>query len=275
MKKKVNYNSAIFSNILYCSYSIKLLSNFILINEFKNLLAVSKEINKTLIEFIRKVKYNGDNNELINFSKFKYLINLDLRFFKFNNEFINRNKEIKSLNLYNTNIKSLSSSFNFLETLNLSFSKFDNFKSINLLSLKKLYLRSTSIKDLNDIKNNLNLKILDIGETNISNLRPLKKINLKYLFADNTNINTLIAMSELKHLDIRSNNKIYNINNFLNIENISYMPKLKTIDLRGCNINDIYFLKKLSKYVTVFLKRMNEDNNISSNEFNCNILFSN
>tara|TARA_B100000424_G_C22900580_1_gene478960 strand:+ start:191 stop:1018 length:828 start_codon:yes stop_codon:yes gene_type:complete len=275
MKKKVNYNSAIFSNILYCSYSIKLLSNFILINEFKNLLVVSKEINKTLIEFIRKVKYNGDNNELINFSKFKYLINLDLRFFKFNNEFINGNKEIKSLNLYNTNIKSLSSSFNFLETLNLSFSKFDNFKSINLLSLKKLYLRSTSIKDLNDIKSNLNLKILDIGETNISNLRPLKKINLKYLFADNTNINSLIAMSELKHLDIRSINKIYNKNNFLNIENISYMPKLKTIDLRGCNINDIYILKKLSKYVTVFLKRMNEDNNISVNEFNCNILFSN
>ena len=275
MKKKVNYNSAIFSNILYCSYSIKLLSNFILINEFKNLLVVSKEINKTLIEFIRKVKYNGDNNELINFSKFKYLINLDLRFFKFNNEFINGNKEIKSLNLYNTNIKSLSSSFNFLETLNLSFSKFDNFKSINLLSLKKLYLRSTSIKDLNDIKSNLNLKILDIGETNISNLRPLKKINLKYLFADNTNINSLIAMSELKHLDIRSINKIYNKNNFLNIENISYMPKLKTIDLRGCNINDIYILKKLSKYVTVFFKRMNEDNNISFNEFNCNILFSN
>ena len=82
-------------------------------------------------------------------------------------------------------------------------------------------------------------------------------------------------MSELKHLDIRSINKIYNKNNFLNIENISYMPKLKTIDLRGCNINDIYILKKLSKYVTVFLKRMNEDNNISVNEFNCNILFSN
>ena len=275
MKKKINNNSIIFSNILYCSYSIKLLSNFISINELKNLLNVSKEINNTLTDFILKIKYNGDKNELINLSKFKYLTNLDLRFFTFDNELINKNKKIKSLNLYNTNVKSLSSTFNFLETLNLSFSKIHSFKSISLLSLKKLYLRSTNITDLNDIRNNLNLKLLDIGETKVSDLKPLKKINLTHLFIDNTNINYLIGMNELKYLDARSINKIYNMNRILNIENISRMPKIKTIDLRGCIINKTCYLKSLSKYVTVFLKIISENNEIDRNEFNCKILFSN
>ena len=97
MRKKINKNSIIFSNILYCSYSINLLSNLILIDEFKNLLIVSKEINNTLLEFIKKLKFYGNNNELINFSKFEYLVNLDLRFFIFSKEFKNNNLKIKNM----------------------------------------------------------------------------------------------------------------------------------------------------------------------------------
>lgn len=271
MKRKINNNSIIFSNILYCSYSINLLSNLILINDFKNLLIVSREINKTLLEFIKKLKFNGGDNELINFSKFECLINLDLRFFIFSKEFVNNNTKVKSLNLYSTNIKSLPSTFNFLESLNLSYSKFYNFKSINLLSLKKLYLRSTSIKDLCDIKNNFNLKLLDIGHTNVSNLGPLKKINLTYLYIDNTNICNLIAMNKLRYLDVR---KIYKKNSILNIENICYMHNLKFLDLRGCNVINIYFLRNLSKDVTVFIKSRDDDN-ISNFNFNCRIILSN
>ena len=271
MKKKMNIINSTLDDILYCSYSIQLLNNLLSIYEFRSLLIISKKVNLTLLDFIKKIKYNDTGNQLIDLSKYKSLINLDLRHFHFKDKLVNENHKLLFLNLYNTNIASLSNTFCSLKILNLRNSKFNNFKSIKLPSLKKLYLRSTKITNLNDIKYNCNLNLLDIGHTDISCLEPLKEIKLNYLFVDCTKINRLSEIYTIKFINLRkiSNLDIFNIDKFINI---------KHIDLRSTKFNNFDMLKKLGHNVIVYLNSSfikNLDITIDISEYKCKLFFSN
>lgn len=110
-----------------------------------------------------------------------------------------------------------------LESINLAT------KSISLISsfeefpnLKILNLEETQINDLKFIRNNTELEVLKLSSTAVDDLSPLKKLTkLKHLDLSYTNVNTLKAIPELKNLEF--------------------------IGLRGLKLKDSHFILNFSK----------------------------
>ena len=211
-----------------------------------------------IITFSETDNYNNYNNyNIYNNYKYEILVNnaLKYNYKKYNNIITKLTIYGNNHYLYNFNYKLQNNSFNYFSLNNNLINIHINFQLIDDNNLKIL---------CTSLKNNTNLKILDLSHNKITYITPLKDVlknntNLKRLdLSENyiTDLSPLKNNTNLKILDL-SHNKITNITPLKN--NIN----LKTLDLSYNEITDITPLCYILNNNTI--KQINISNNKINN----------
>ena len=137
-----------------------------------------------------------------------------------------------------------------------------------LTGVQELLLCSVKISNVNVLQGFEGLKKLDISHTHVSDLSPLKDINLEYLDIRWTSVVDLARLSfpsltylningtkieDISHLQCKSLRILFMM--FTNISNISMIDRfdLRYIDIRGSLVEDTSVFKKCPKLSTIFV----------------------
>ena len=109
----------------------------------------------------------------------------------------------------------------------------------NVPQLEKLYLVKGTVNDISMLGNLKNLKVLDISETEVSDISVLSNMpELEELYIYNTKVSDISVLRNLKKLKIVE----VSFTEINDISALSDMPELEELYLSGTKINDISVL---------------------------------
>ncbi|MDH3348485.1 MAG: leucine-rich repeat domain-containing protein [Desulfobulbaceae bacterium] len=113
----------------------------------------------------------------------------------------------------------------------------------NLLNLKLLWLGDTNVSDVSCLSGLLNLEVLDLSDTNVSDVSSLSGLsNLKFLHLSGTNVSDVSSLSGLLNLRVLNLSRT----KVSDISSLSGLPTLQSLSLWYTNVSDISCLSSLS-----------------------------
>ena len=224
---------------------------------------------------LKELDLNANNIKSIDSLKnLSQLEKLDLSQNQIKNiEALGKLKELQQLNLWGNKIEDISSlsKLTRLQELQLQGNEIKDIKALkDLKELDKLIISRNPIEDITPLKNLTNLKIIDLPEiktadlkvlsnlksleklkievngtmslTYLANLKQLKKLSLKV--KGTVNLDQLKELEQLEQFNIRSTERIEDINLISNLE------QLETLSLSGGvdNIAPVSNLKRLTNF---------------------------
>jgi Leucine-rich repeat (LRR) protein len=143
--------------------------------------------------------------------------------------------KIEYIKIYSSNIdiNTISNNTNLME-LYYRYNKLNELPNLSALQkLQILTISNNNIKNINQVKELINLKILNISNNEIESLEPLYRLrNLEYIYADNNKIKNIICINNLKKI------KYLNLssNPLENIDDIIYFTELETLKIKNTTI---------------------------------------
>ncbi len=152
-------------------------------------------------------------------------------------------KNITNISITDSEISDISaiSEFEKLNVLILNNNKIEDFSAISeLKALKTLSISGNPIKNIDFLDNMDSIVSLSISNYNITDkdIKNIKKqSNLNQISLVNCNIEDASFIQDLKNL------KVLDLSNNVNIKNINYSSDVVNINLSGCGLTNIDFLK--------------------------------
>ncbi|OAA83201.1 cell wall-binding repeat-containing protein [Clostridium ljungdahlii] len=168
-------------------------------------------------------------------------------------------KNITSLDLSNQGITDISGLENCtgLQSLDLSYNQIKDITPLlKLYDLKDLNLSHNEISDVSYLSNLTNLGELNLSDNNISNLGESRKDTKD---SGDTNYSTISQsvfkyMTNLTSLDLSNSNGSYrNSISSSTLDNLQYLTKLTSLNLKGTNVGSLTNLEKLTNLATLNL----------------------